>query len=149
MSDPEDQLHAAAMAAITELMKLDPELDSPLGQVLDQLVEAVQSYEAQHFPIYAQCDGRHGGKVCEDPYCYLLHRPVDPGTPMNPWQAAVDGALVAHGLDCTGPDTNPIVALSLLMRVSEQMLLDPTISEQAQALIEQGRAQGRTESQGG
>lgn len=60
---------------------------------------------------------------------------------MGPWQAAIDDALIAHCLDCTGPDSDPCECVSRLLRSAEAMALDPAISERAQALIERGRLQ--------
>lgn len=68
---------------------------------------------------------------------------------MGPWQAAIDDALIAHCLDCTGPDSDPRECLSRLLRVSEEMALDPAISERAQALIDRGRALQWCDREGG
>lgn len=62
---------------------------------------------------------------------------------MGPWQTAVDDALISHCLDCTGPDTDPREAVARLVATAVQMALDPAISEQAQALIDRGRAEAR------
>lgn len=71
----------------------------------------------------------------------LSQQEAAPPPAMGPWQAAVDEALVSHCLDCTGPDTNPREAVARLIAWATQMALDPSISEQAQALIDRGRAE--------
>jgi antitoxin component HigA of HigAB toxin-antitoxin module len=48
-----DQEHQEALDRISELMEIQPEVtaDSPEGQELNTLVEAVVNYENIHYPI--------------------------------------------------------------------------------------------------
>ena len=59
----------------------------------------------------------------------------------NKWRAAVDDALICHGLDCTTKDSDPVECVSRLIRVAVDMALDPAISERAAALAAQASQQ--------
>lgn len=56
------------------------------------------------------------------------------------WKVAIDDALVTAGLDCSALDEDPRAAIQRLLTWHETMVLDPSISERAQALIHQGRS---------
>ena len=58
----------------------------------------------------------------------------------DPWRRALDDKLVNIGLDCLGPGETPQQAIKRLIEWETTTALDPAVSEQAQALIEQGRA---------
>lgn len=54
---------------------------------------------------------------------------------MDPWRLAVDNALVDHGLDCTSDDCNPDQRVRELLRVSNEIALDPRVSTRASDLL--------------
>jgi hypothetical protein len=58
----------------------------------------------------------------------------------NPWRQAMDAALVSAGLDCLAPGEEPAHAIKRLIEWETTTALDPAVSEEAQALIELGRA---------
>ncbi|RYF39046.1 MAG: transcriptional regulator [Cytophagaceae bacterium] len=48
-----DADYRAALANVSALMDLDPDLGTPEGDQLDVLVTLVQAYESKHYPIEA------------------------------------------------------------------------------------------------
>lgn len=48
-----DADYRAALASVSALMDLDPDLGTPEGDQLDVLVTLVQAYESKHYPIEA------------------------------------------------------------------------------------------------
>ena len=48
-----DADYRAALANVSALMDLDPDLGTPEGDQLDVLVTLVQAYESKHYPIKA------------------------------------------------------------------------------------------------
>ncbi|RYG58121.1 MAG: transcriptional regulator [Alphaproteobacteria bacterium] len=48
-----DADYRAALANVSTLMDLDPDLGTPEGDQLDVLVTLVQAYESKHYPIEA------------------------------------------------------------------------------------------------
>ena len=57
----------------------------------------------------------------------------------NIWRDAIDDALVVNCLDPTGDHEDPRAALARLVAWETQIALDPAVSSEARALIEQGR----------
>ena len=58
----------------------------------------------------------------------------------TPWEdAIIDGLVIAHIYsNCKGHDTNPGLALQDLISWHVRVALDPTVSSDAQALVERG-----------
>lgn len=48
--------------------------------------QPTQEQIAQQRTVYAQCDQRHGGSCCEDPYCWRIGNPERATS--NPEQSA-------------------------------------------------------------
>lgn len=46
-----EKTYAAALARVSQLIDMDPALDSPEGEELEVLGTLVEAYEAKHFPI--------------------------------------------------------------------------------------------------
>lgn len=55
----------------------------------------------------------------------------------NPWREAIDTALITSGLDCLGPQDQPTEAVQRLIEWEHKLALDPTISAEAAALLNQ------------
>jgi hypothetical protein len=49
----------------------------------------------------------------------------------NPWRQAVDEALIAHALDCTGPSDDPKEKVKELIEWAVTIATDPRVSETA------------------
>jgi len=62
----------------------------------------------------------------------------------NPWQEAVIEALVVDCIYENKHDTNPIKALNDLIQWEHKIALDPAVSAEARALVEQGIAIGKS-----
>lgn len=65
---------------------------------------------------------------------------------LNPWRDAIDEALIISCLDCTSDEEPAEKALARLISWEVQIALDPTVSSQAQALIDRGAAEERARS---
>ena len=59
----------------------------------------------------------------------------------NPWRQAVDEALIAHALDCTGPGDDPKEKVKELIEWAVTIATDPRVSETA-AREQEGSATG-------
>lgn len=57
----------------------------------------------------------------------------------NPWKDAINEALVVNCLDCIHPNETAEQALMRLIEWEIKIALDPTVSSEAHALVEQGR----------
>jgi len=62
--------------------------------------------------------------------------PAQPPAP-NPWREAIDTALITSGLDCLGPQDQPKEAVQRLIEWEHKLALDPAISAEAAALLNQ------------
>jgi hypothetical protein len=51
---------------------------------------------------------------------------------VNPWRQAVDEALIAHALDCTGPGDDPKEKVKELIEWAVTIATDPRVSETAE-----------------
>jgi hypothetical protein len=49
----------------------------------------------------------------------------------DPWRQAVDEALIAHALDCTGPGDDPKEKVKELIEWAVTIATDPRVAEQA------------------
>jgi hypothetical protein len=54
----------------------------------------------------------------------------------DPWRQAVDEALIAHALDCTGPGDDPKEKVKELIEWAVTIATDPRVAEQAGVVID-------------